>query len=61
MSALGDFFPESFKNDFARRNLKIGTVLKLHIKNTKPPKEKRFIVVGKTIDGVCLATLFIIY
>lgn len=59
MNALGDFFPESFKNDFARRNLKIGTVLKLHIKNTKPPKEKRFIVVGKTIDGVCLATVFI--
>jgi hypothetical protein len=59
MSVLGDFFPESFKDDFARRNLQNGTVLKLHVKNTSPPKEKRFIVVGKTIDGVCLATVFI--
>jgi hypothetical protein len=56
---LGDFFPDSFKEEFARKNLQIGSVLKLHIKDTNPAKEKRFTVVGKTTDGLCLATVFI--
>ena len=59
MTPLGDFFPESFKADFASRNLQTGSVLKLHVKDTNPPKEKRFIVIGKTVDGICLATVFI--
>ena len=57
--SLGDFFPDSFKEEFALRNLLIGSVLKLHVKETNPPKEKRFIVVGKSIDGLCLATVYI--
>ncbi len=57
--SLGDFFPDSFKEEFAQRNLQIGSVLKLHVKETNPPKEKRFIVVGKTIDGISLATVYI--
>jgi len=47
------------KREYAGRNLQIGSVLKLHVKDTNPPKEKRFIVVGKTIDGICLATVYI--
>ncbi|MFZ4525425.1 MAG: hypothetical protein ACOYOE_07735 [Chlorobium sp.] len=57
--SLGEFFPEVFKADFARRNLEVGSVLKLYVKDTKPPKEKRFIIVGKNIDGLCLATVYI--
>lgn len=56
---LGEFFPEAFKSDYARRNLEVGSVLKLYVKDTKPPKEKRFIIVGKNIDGLCLATVYI--
>lgn len=57
--SLGEFFPEAFKADYARRNLEVGSVLKLYVKDTKPPKEKRFIIVGKNIDGLCLATVYI--
>ena len=57
--SLGDFFPETFRQEYASRNLEIGSVLKLYVKDTKPPKEKRFIVVGKTIEGLCLATVYI--
>ncbi len=37
--SLGEFFPEAFKADYARRNLEVGSVLKLYVKDTKPPKE----------------------
>ena len=57
--SLGEFFPDVFKADYARRNLEVGSVLKLYVKDTKPPKEKRFIIVGKNIDGLCLATVYI--
>lgn len=57
--SLSDFFPESCKEDFASRNLKVGCVLKLKVSDTNPPKEKRFIVVGITADSVRLATVFI--
>lgn len=56
---LSDFLPSDFRKDFASRNLKIGTVLRLSVKDTKPPKIKRFIVVGKTIDGLSLASVYI--
>lgn len=57
--SLGDFFPDSFKEEHASRNLKVGCVLKLKVSDTNPSKEKRFIVVGITDDCVQLATVFI--
>ena len=56
---LGDLFPEEFKAEFASRNIEIGTVLRLTVKDTSPPKIKRFIVVGKTLDGLSLASVYI--
>ncbi len=56
---LSDFLPNDLKKDFASRNLEIGTVLRLAVKDTNPPKIKRFIVVGKTIDGLSLASVYI--
>lgn len=56
---LSNFLPDDFKKDFTSRNLKIGTVLRLSVKDTNPPKIKRFIVVGKTIDGLSLASVYI--
>lgn len=57
--SLGDLFPDSFKSEFASRNIEIGTVLRLSVKDTTPPKIKRFIVVGKTLDGLTLASVYI--
>lgn len=42
-----------------RYNIKVGTVLRLHVKNTIPPKYKRFIIVGFTQDKLSLATVYI--
>ena len=38
---------------------KVGMVLKLFVKDTNPPKEKRFIILGFTEDGVSLASVYI--
>jgi hypothetical protein len=57
--SIGENFPEELRKGFAARNLKVGSVLKLHVTDTNPPKEKRFIVVGQSSDGICLATVYI--
>lgn len=57
--SLGDSFPDSFKKDHASRNLRVGGVLKLKVLDANPPKEKRFIIVGITADGISLATVYI--
>jgi len=57
--SIGDKFPDSFKEDFAKRNIRVGSVLKLFQTNTTPPKEKRFIIVGITEDSFSLATVYI--
>ncbi len=57
--SLGDSFPDSYKSDFSKRNLKIGKVLRLKVKDTKPPKIKRFIIVGFSKDRVTLASVYI--
>lgn len=57
--SLADYFPEHLRKGYAARNLSVGTVLKLRVKDTNPPKEKRLIVVGFTDDNLFLATIFI--
>lgn len=56
---LGDLFPEELKKNNSKKELKIGTVLRLHVKDTDPPKIKRFIIIGFTEDKVTLATVYI--
>lgn len=55
---LGDLFPDEWKQDYTERNLSVGTVVKLHVKDTNPPKEKRFVIVGFTQDNKVIATLY---
>lgn len=40
------------------KDIIIGTVIKLHVKDTNPPKEKRFVVVGRTEDNLLIATVY---
>ena len=53
------FFSEEHKKEYAQRSVTVGSVLKLHVKDTNPPKVKRFIVIGITSDKISLATLYI--
>lgn len=57
--SLSDHFPDSLKNDYSHRNLDVGKVLKLRVKDTNPPKTKRFIIVGFTDDTLSLASVYI--
>ncbi|MEP7168117.1 MAG: hypothetical protein ABI855_01980 [Bacteroidota bacterium] len=59
MSNLGDAFPEEFKKDFAARNLKPGSVIRCFVFDTKPPKEKRFVILAFSFDKIALGTLYI--
>ena len=57
--SLSDSFPDGFKKDFAQRNLKIGSVIRLYVGDTNPPKQKRFILVGQSYDKLLFAAIFI--
>lgn len=57
--SLSDSFPENFREDFALRNLKIGSVIRVYVQDTIPPKEKRFILVAASYDKLIFATIFI--
>ena len=57
--SLGDQFSDKFKEEHASRGTKIGVVLKFFVRDTNPPKEKFFIIIGLTEDEVSLASVYI--
>ncbi|WP_316742493.1 hypothetical protein [Pedobacter antarcticus] len=57
--SLSDSFPGNFRQEFAQRNLKIGSVIRLYVRDTNPPKEKRFVLVGQSYDKLIFAAIFI--
>lgn len=59
MPSLGDFFSSDQRKESAERNVKVGSVIKAFVKNTTPPKEKRFIIIAENDDGRFLAVVFI--
>jgi len=59
VGTLGDSFPEDFKKDFAKRNVKEGSVIRCFVRDTNPPKEKRFIILAFSYDKITLGTLYI--
>lgn len=59
MNSVGDLFPDDFKSGFAKRKVVPGSVIKAFVKDTNPPKEKRFIVVAFDKSRVLLASVYI--
>lgn len=59
MGSLGDFFGDEFKKNFAKQNITAGSVVKCFVKNTNPPKEKRFVVLGFAGNGNLIGVVFI--
>jgi len=57
--SLSDLIPDELKEGFAERNIKIGSVIKVYVTDTDPPKEKRLILVGASWDKLHFATVFI--
>ncbi len=59
MTDLSDFFPQYYRDDFAERNIQKGSIIRVFVRDTTPPKIKRFIVIGFSQDKVLLGTVFI--
>ena len=57
--AIGDNFPPKFRKEFSSRNVKIGAVIKTHVTDTTPPKEKRFVIIAFDAAKILAATLYI--
>lgn len=58
MSLLGDHFPED-RDSQPPPIVSVGSVLRLMVDDTTPPKVKFFIVVGQAADGISLASVYI--
>ncbi len=59
MDNLGSFFPDELNEILITNSLKVGSVLRLHVLDTTPPKIKRFIIIGISKDKISLATVYI--
>ena len=59
MNSLGSYFPDDIRRQLAITNLRIGSVLRMHVLDTTPPKIKRLIVVGMDPESIMLVTVFI--
>jgi hypothetical protein len=59
MISFADFFSDKYKEEFAKRNLKVGSVIKVYVSDTHPPKEKRLILVGISYDKIYFASIFL--
>ena len=56
---LGEFLPQHIKDKLANDNLKLGSILRVFVHDTKPPKTKMYIIVGFTTDKLVLGTVYI--
>ncbi|MCW5910350.1 MAG: hypothetical protein KIT62_04710 [Cyclobacteriaceae bacterium] len=59
MPPLGDAFPGEFRKKFAEINIRIGSVIKTFVTDTTPPKIKRFVILGISVDKLAIGTLYI--
>ncbi len=59
MSSLGSLFPVSIRNDFSIRQIEPGSVFRIHVDTTTPPKVKRLVVLAISGDNICVGYLFI--
>jgi hypothetical protein len=48
--SIGDLLPDHIRKQFAADSIKIGAVIRCHVKFTRPPKTKRFIIAGIAND-----------
>jgi hypothetical protein len=59
MGNLGDFFTQDFKEKIADSSMHIGSVIRCYTTQTTPPKEKRFIILGRDSTNNYIGTIFI--
>lgn len=59
MPSIGSLFPREVRDDFVNRTILPGSVLRIHVTNTNPPKIKRFVVLSTCDHKVCVGYLFI--
>lgn len=55
--SLFDFLSDEGKKEFIIDKIKIGSVIKIHVEFTNPPKSKRLVVIGKSADELLLGVI----
>lgn len=59
MGKLGDLIPQDVKGILADSTIVVGNVIRCYTNHTNPPKEKRFIILGRDKTGNYIGTVFI--
>ena len=59
MTSLSDAFPDHERSRFAADSLRIGAVIKAFVRDTTPPKEKRLIIIGESLQDQTVASIYI--
>jgi uncharacterized protein YfkK (UPF0435 family) len=59
MGNLGDFFSREIKEKLADNSIVNGSVIRCYSNATNPPKEKRFVILGRDLTGNFVGTVFI--
>jgi hypothetical protein len=55
--SIADAFPDDIKEEYSKRNIKVGSVIKAYLKETK--KEKRFVIISINEKEFVVATVVI--
>ncbi|MET7259323.1 hypothetical protein [Dyadobacter fermentans] len=55
---LGELLPEKLRDEYATRKIQIGSVIRMYVQDTNPPKEKRFVIVSEDETKVRLAVVY---
>ena len=58
-ASFGSLFPDSFRADFSERAIRPGSVLRIHVDTTNPPKQKRLVILAMGNDEAVVGYLFI--
>jgi hypothetical protein len=59
MSSFGSLFPDSVREDFSSRMIQPGSVFRIPVTNTTPPKTKRLVILAISGDKACAGCLFL--
>jgi hypothetical protein len=57
--SFGSLFPDAVREDFSKRKIQPGSVFRIHVNTTTPPKIKRIVILAISSDNICVGYLFI--
>jgi hypothetical protein len=56
---FSDSSPQNLKQQNSENSIKVGSVIRMFVFDTTPPKTKLFIIIGLDPENICLASVYI--